>query len=258
MRCARLLLFLLACCLGGNSSLIADDEDDSNPGKTLRVVIKSVKPPVNAGATAVLNYGLTREDYRRIKDLAGDHRITPIRELPHEARVGDRTTEAALIGTTPDYAATAGLIERGRFLTDKDLRQLNNVAVLSSKVAKELFPFEAPVGKNVRVGKNYYLVVGVAKEGFGRTNAGEVQRNRKPLIYIPISTMRSRMGDRVMRTEAGSLRLEEYELSRIEVDVPVADADRISVAIGGLLRESHDPKDFQIQIKSLNPSGRTP
>lgn len=248
------------CCLTSGSTLIAQDEDDKNQAavESLRVVAQCVRPSSAAPVTRVVRYGLTRDDYRRIKKLAGDNPITPIREVSQNVRVGQNSVDANLIGTSPDYARAAGSIEQGRFLTANDLIQLNNVAVLSNRAAHSLFPRTDPIGKNVRVGKNYYLIVGVAEEGFGRGSQEKTEKNRKPNIYIPISTMRSRMGDQVIRLESGTMQVEEYQISRIEVDVPVSEADRLSVAIGQLLRQSHESQDYQLQIQSPGSARRTP
>ena len=257
MRIPVSLAACLICLPILGPSLVAEDEDEREDVKTLRVVIENVKP-IRGGTALFEKYGLTRDDYRRIAKLAGDRPITAIREVPHKASAGEKSVMLIVIGTSPDYARLAGGMEQGRFLAEKDLKQLNNVAVINQRAAKSLFPDANPVGENVRVGKNYYLIVGVAKEGFGRVHENRPTRKQVPAIYIPISTMRSRIGDRVLRRGSGTINGDEYELSRIEVDVPVAEADRLSVAIRRLLQKTHESKDYQIQIHLSQSDRRTP
>ena len=247
MRLCSLVLIVWGCA-GLVPSLEAQPPDQEKSSPLRRIVVSSKKPADLTGAF-IVSYGLLRDDFRRIETLDGIQHSTPVRELQHEARFGEWSRDVALIGTMPSYAELYSLTqEQGRFLTEKDVKQLNNIAVLNVQTAKSLFPDQDPIGKNVRIGPHYFLVVGtVTTANPADGNLGN-RRREPPQIYIPLSTMRSRLGDLALVRERGSINGERFELSRIVLDVPGPQAERIADEIRRLLRRSHETEDFEVQI----------
>ncbi len=85
-------------------------------------------------------------------------------------------------GVMPGYYDIEKLIignGEGRFINQLDMREQNKVIVLDKKIADLLFPNEDPLGKQVKVGRLMFKVVGVnsKKEQWGGSNA-----------YIPFTT----------------------------------------------------------------------
>ncbi len=246
-------LFIVGFCLFATASLNAQPAAPKTSAPFRRIVVSSVKPTIQTGA--VIGYGPTREDFRRIQKLEGIKNQTPVREVAQDVWVGGEPAKALLIGTTPSYVALhANSLERGRFLSEKDVRQLNNVAVLGDRLAEALFPQQNPLGKNVRIGRTYYLIVGIATDGLHHAETREHPLNEQSPLYIPISTMRSRMGDRTMTTVSGNLVFERYELSRIELEVPAAQANKIAKAIQELLNQADQETKARVQILKNSPS----
>ncbi len=72
-----------------------------------------------------------------------------------------------VIGTTDQYIALGGLdLSNGRFFSPMESDGGRPVVVLGIDVAEELFPYEDPVGKTVKVGNHTFRVVGVlSKQG---------------------------------------------------------------------------------------------
>ena len=69
-----------------------------------------------------------------------------------------------VIGTTRSYAELFNLdLHAGRFLTDYDQHQRRRVCVLGWEAAKALFPRGQVVGQSVRIGREWYTVVGWLK-----------------------------------------------------------------------------------------------
>ena len=194
------------------------------------LVLQSVKPADTRAP--VLKYGLTRADADWIvKNIPGVLRVIPSRVMPQTLRYGELQLSGRLVGTSPrELEYDGNEIARGRYLTENDLQQRHNVAVIGKDVAKRLFAFANPIGKNIRAGEHVFLIVGVARWG-GADTANS--------IHIPISTMRVRYGDRVVRRDSGSFSLEQYELSSIRV-VPQAGVDlsQQKSIIEKMLRES--------------------
>ena len=72
-----------------------------------------------------------------------------------------------VLGTTADYLAIrdwADLAE-GNVFTESDVRNVANVCVMGQTPARELFPDESPIGKEVRVRGVNLKVIGVLAKG---------------------------------------------------------------------------------------------
>ena len=194
------------------------------------IIILSVKPSSDAQSqksggrpARVLNYGLKYDDYERI--LATVPTITkalPIREIRREVRQGNNALEARVVGTTHDYLEFNRLrIERGRFLLPSDNEHYENYCVLAAETARQLFPYENPLRQSIKLGSDYYTVIGVtrprmATAGIGGSFAAQ-EFNRD--VYIPLNTCRVRFGERILSSRAGSMEAEETQLSQITLQV---------------------------------------
>ena len=68
----------------------------------------------------------------------------------------------SVVGTTPDYLTVKNRdVENGRFINDMDVERRRKVAVLGSYNARELFGFEDPIDKQIKINNELYTVVGV-------------------------------------------------------------------------------------------------
>src|SRR5690606_3089243 len=139
----------------------------------------------------------------------------------------DRSLDGRLVGCTPDYAAVTKLeIAQGHFITDAELRDQLNVCVLASNVAEQLFLYEDPIGKSIYLSENqnFYRVVGVVKpRGATAAIGGSLDsQDFDNDVYVPLTTLRRRIGDMVVTRRSGSFEAELVELSQItlEVDKP--------------------------------------
>jgi putative ABC transport system permease protein len=121
--------------------------------------------------------------------------IAPQAEKDVEVMYEDRTSKARVIGITPSYvnilnytAASGGFINADHY--DRHLK----VCVLGASVAKELFPFEDPVGKNVKVEDQWLEIVGVMhnKSLFTETVGELASRDLNKDIYMPLTTFNKR------------------------------------------------------------------
>src|SRR6185503_4918378 len=130
------------------------------------VILRSVKPredfATGQQTTRVVSYGLTEEDLARIAEtFPAVTRVVPVREIYEEVRRGERAMNPRVLATLPVYREVTGrVLAEGRFLSDQDEQGVANVCVLSDEVAHYLFPFDSPLGKEIKVGGDYYTVVG--------------------------------------------------------------------------------------------------
>jgi putative ABC transport system permease protein len=194
------------------------------------IIIRSIKPPVESNDSStsghsVVPYGITRDDYDRlVQTIDTIERALPIREIRYRFANGGRLVEGTLVGCTPEYAQVNKLEidgDRGHFLTDAEVSERQNHCVLAAGVADKLFPFEYPVGQAIHLEEAFYVVVGVLKPrtptaGIGGSFAA---KDYNFDVYIPISTLQSRIGDFVMIRRPGLHEGEYVELSQITLRV---------------------------------------
>ncbi len=220
------------------------------------IIVRSVKPPEDSSRTAggfFIPYGLLREDYTRIlANVPTIRNAVPMREIRKEVRNEDRAVDAKLVGCTPDYLDLNRLrIARGRFLEDRDLTEVANVAVLAAHTAEQLFRHEDSIGRSVQIGSDFYVVVGLTEpRGASAAIGGSLEARDYDLdVYIPLETLRWRIGDMVMTARAGSREGEIVELSQITLTVGDLDeVDEAAAIIQSLLEKYHKVRDYAIVV----------
>ncbi len=219
------------------------------------IIVRSAKPAaeVTRGGGFVIAYGLFRDDYDRIvSNVPTLLQAVPMREISKEIRYMDKVSDAQIIGCTAKYMDINNLrVERGRFLTDKDLEEAANIAVIGSETAKALFPYQDPIGEPIQIEDEFYTVVGqtaskTPSAGIGGSLAAKDYNND---IYIPLTTLRWRIGDLVITARSGSREGEQVELSQITVTVhDIEQVDQTAEIIESLLHQSHPNNDYAIVV----------
>jgi putative ABC transport system permease protein len=201
---------------------------------------------------SVLVYGLLRDDFRRIMGISTIRSATPMREVRREVRYLDHATDVRLVGCTEEYLGLANLrLARGRFLSDYDEEHSDNVCVIADQTAQKLFPYEDPLGKAVQIDDTAYVVVGQTEDRVPSGNIGGsfASLNYNLDIYIPLSTLRWRIGDRVISSRSGSMEGEEVQLSQITATVDdLDDVDQTAGVIRTQLEKFHKVADYEIIV----------
>ncbi|MBM3876061.1 MAG: FtsX-like permease family protein [Verrucomicrobia bacterium] len=223
------------------------------------IILRSVKPPADhkaatGGRSYVAEYGLTYSDLGRLGTIPGIKRVLPMRIIRDEVRFNTIVQQGQIIGTRPLYAEMSGVdIVRGRFLTDLDEARQNNVCVLTLALASNLFPYQDPLEQEVRVGPDYFTVVGLLRE----KSTAEKRPQSGPMegqaldnnIYVPLSTARSRIGETIIRRSAGTFEAEKVELHQLTVQFHSDDDVLVAVPqIRAMLKRFHPKSDFEIIV----------
>jgi putative ABC transport system permease protein len=125
--------------------------------------------------------------------------------------------------------------------------------VLGAEMVPLLFPLESPLGKHVRVGGDYYQVIGIM-ETHGHDaktdNASEPKdKSAAYRMFVPLETIKMRYGETLMRRRAGSFEAERVELH--ELTVKVASLEKVTgvaEAIKTVMERNHKKKDYQIDV----------
>ena len=219
------------------------------------IIVRSIKPPseTTSGRQGIFPYGITRDDLARIMEtLPSVKRAVPIREVRREFRFLDRLVDGRMVGCIPAYAEIARLeVDRGRFLTEVDREERQNVCVLSAETAERLFPFEDPLGRSIKIERDYYRVVGLVKPRAPSAGIGgslEAQDYTRD-VYVPIETLWLRVGDLVVTRRSGSFEGERVQLSQITLQaIDVAHVVETADIIRATLTPHHPISDYGITV----------
>ena len=242
--------------VGEGSSRVAQ-ERFAQLGAT-NIIVRSIKPTEESQAAGgrpsrVLNYGLKYEDYHRIlATVPTIKKALPIREIRKEIRYLSRALDGRVVGTTHDYDEFNRLeIEKGRFLSQSDNDRYQNYAVLASETAARLFPFEDPLDKSVKLGTDYYKIIGVTRERASSAGTGGslAAQDFNKDVYIPLNTCKLRFGEKIMSSRAGSMEAEETQLSQITLQVGSIEQVRPTAPIvSAAVMPFHRKKDVDMTV----------
>ena len=218
------------------------------------IIISSIKSIEEEAATTTHShmsiYGLTYDDQTRIAETFNTIKQTaPVKLIRKEGRLHARSLELRVVGTTPEWF---DLIQRpiiaGRVLLEADQKNQAAVAVLTEFGARKLLATESTIGQALRIGGDYFEVVGIIKSESGQ--AGNIQiPDQQVDVYIPMRIARSYFGDIFTRRTAGSRIRELVELHQIIVQVDNSDnVEPTAAAIERMLDRFHKKKDFLVRV----------
>jgi putative ABC transport system permease protein len=170
--------------------------------------------------------------------------IAPQAERDVEVQFEDRSGKATLIGITPSFTSilnySAG---KGIFINQDHYERSLKVCVLGASIADELFPFDDPVGKNIKIEDQWLEVVGIMspKSLFTETVGELASRDLNTDIYIPLTSFNKRF-----------IRENQFESEVKQITVKVSNPAHI-VEISGIIRallnrHHFNNEDFSIII----------
>ncbi|MFQ6036761.1 MAG: ABC transporter permease [Sedimentisphaerales bacterium] len=232
------------------------------------IIIKTVEPPEQKDTTmqaqSLHEYGLTYTDAERFRNSIPDVEVVvPVRRHSTRAWYRNRRVAAEIIGTVPWHPETTPIqLRAGRFLSSIDMHYQQSVCVVDERVVDELFVFDAPLGQDVKIGRDYYRVVGIVSphnlgsgpdtqtfsnkasvaSGQGGANVGS--------IYIPLTTVKDRFGEISLELSGSSGRkIEKVELQEIIVKVgAIEQVMPTRDTLQTLLERFHKKTDYQVVV----------
>ena len=218
------------------------------------IIINAQKPTAEQTATNVRSflsiYGLLYEDVGRLaKTIPTIRRIVPVKVIQKEGRLGKRTMDLRVVGTNADwFSLVSRPLIAGRVITVDDLASRKNVAVLTEYGARRLMATEAALGQTLRMGSNYYEVVGIVQSE-SASEGGMQTPDQQTDAYIPLTIAKEHFGDVFSQTKSGSQIREKVELHQIIVEV--ADEDLVELTAAAIERQMeiyHSKKDYNISV----------
>ncbi len=190
--------------------------------------------------------GLSLRDVKAIgAAIPGVIRVEPrVAHEPSSVFAGTRTTDATLLGVTPEHAELTALeLVEGRFLDPIDTRDHAQVCVIGEAVRRDLFGFEPVLGSALKVDHLWLQVVGVAAGTGGSSFEGVSLGSTDREILVPVTTALTKL----------DLPPLEAPLDEIVVELgPGADAGRTAVLVDALMDRLHaGADDYQLVVPEL-------
>jgi putative ABC transport system permease protein len=224
------------------------------------IILRSVKPPEEqkvsekGSQSYVLQYGITYADVKRIRaTIPGVTVVLPARNIRDYAWNISRRVDCEVVGTVPWYPEMRNhRVATGRFFTDLDMDAETSVCVLGAEMVPALFPLESALGKQVRVGGDYYQVIGIMEPRGAEPKTEDGQNATKPAahrMFIPLETAKLRYGEVLMRRRAGTFEAERIQLHEVTVKVAsLEEVTGVADAIKTVLERNHKKKDYDVVV----------
>jgi len=217
------------------------------------IIIRSAKPVREESREERIRmsiYGLLYEDVDRISEsFSSVRRIVPAKLVRKEGRLGARTLELRVVGTTPGWF---DLVRRpiiaGRMMTAMDNLQRRSVVVLTEHGARRLLAGESTIGQQLRIGGGVFEVIGIVRSesGFG----GDIQTPDEDVdAYIPLGVAQERFGDIFTQRAAGARIRELVELHQLIAEVrTLEEVETTAAGIDTLLKRFHRKEDYRVSV----------
>jgi putative ABC transport system permease protein len=170
--------------------------------------------------------------------------VAPQSEAKLDAMFGDKSSKATVIGVTPEVTNILNYrIEKGIFINQDHYNRQLRVCVLGANIARELFNFEDPLGRNIKLGDQWFEVAGVlqSKALFTETVGELAARDLNNDVYIPLSTF----GKRIPKTNILSSELKQVTV-KLESSESLLESAAVIRSI--LTRRHFNNDDFSIVI----------
>jgi putative ABC transport system permease protein len=136
--------------------------------------------------------GVSERDALAILDgVPGVELVAPSIEVDsYKIMAGGESSEAKVLGVSHLQQSLSHLtVDRGRFIDPLDEKRHDQVAVIGSDVARDLFGYESALGRQLKINDVWFEVVGVLggsaeSDSFEGVSVGKLTEE----IYIPVST----------------------------------------------------------------------
>ncbi|NNE90348.1 MAG: FtsX-like permease family protein [Verrucomicrobiales bacterium] len=236
------------------------------------IILTSVKPTNTSTAgeeerSLVIEYGVTYRDLEQIRaTVPGVEIAVPGRRIKDFLWNQTRSIDAEVLGTVPWFPEMRNrrMVE-GRFFLQIEMEGCDPVCVINEELAAKLFPLSSPIGKEIRLQRNYFKIVGIietnatgANTEFGskgmskadESGAGDSEDADLPMeMMIPLSTLEDRFGEVLFKYRSGSFEAEKVDFHEVTVKIddgyPVVPA---AEAIRHILERNHKEVDYKITV----------
>jgi putative ABC transport system permease protein len=141
--------------------------------------------------------GLSLKDADVIKQIVpGVVDVAPQAEVKLDAKYADKSSKASVIGITASILTILNYrTNKGEFINQDQYDRQLKVCILGANITRQLFGYEDPIGQSVKLGDQWFEVVGLleTKALFTETVGELASRDLNNDVYIPLSTFNKRI-----------------------------------------------------------------
>jgi putative ABC transport system permease protein len=175
--------------------------------------------------------GLVYNDIFAISQIPHVKNVVPVITFRAKLKYLKNEYDAAIEGTNPAYQEVRDFrVETGRFISQRDIEERSQTVVIGKKVKQNLFREDDPIGKEIKIGRERFVVIGVMEE---KEQVAFVDFDVK--VFIPITT--------TMRRFTGTDAIDN-------IQVQVANREATESAMAGieevLLNQHRQIPDFRL------------
>ncbi len=225
------------------------------------IIVRSAKPPENTNTSQrtqrMLKYGVKRIDLERLRTIPGLAYIVPLRNTEQNVVFGGVRAQANAIGTTPDAFNVINLhLLRGRVFTQTDYERNAHVCVIGDSVARQLFPYQDPLGQFIRVGSSsgasaMLQVIGVLEPtGLRAEGAAMINRDLDQDLYFPLSLAQQVFSDLIIRRQAGAMEIKDIQISEVWLQARNVEQVEELASIASNVMEQGHPESTDYEVKA--------
>jgi putative ABC transport system permease protein len=206
---------------------------------------KDLTDPELEAVRMKFSQGLSIKDAETIREIVpGVSDVAPQSEVKMEAKYADKSSKVTVIGITPAILKILNYqTDKGQFLTEDQYQRQLKVCILGSAVARSLFGYDDPISQSVKLGDQWFEVIGVMqnKALFTETVGELAARDLNNDIYIPLSTFTRRIPrDNQFSSEVKQL--------TVKLDKPDRLVESAAVIRSILMRRHFNNDDFSIIV----------
>ncbi len=209
------------------------------------VTVRAIPPADDAltNGAAQLSQGVTYRDVERLsRGVPHIIALAAVRTVSAQVYYQQHTVQARIVGTEPNYEVSANLtLQHGRFLASADVDGAQRVCVLGDDVRQALFAFQNPLGEMVKIGDDWFRVIGVLanKELHPEKLPAIRIHNVNSDVYIPLST------SQVFAAPDAVHALQEISL---QIDSPDNMDAVVRIIRAILAREHYEADDYEVIV----------
>ena len=212
-------------------------ESISSLGSNLLMVYPGAPRTPGVRPVAGANKTIKLSDYEAISKMDSVQAASPVAANSYLTVYMSKNWTTTVNGANADFQYVNNwTMKSGRFITDNQIERRERVAVIGATVAKNLFGNEDPIGKDIRIDKNSFKIVGVLDE----KGSGAMGNDQDDVIVVPYTTMM----ERVMGVDY--LRMIYIQAKGGE------DLERVQADIENILRVRHGIKNPDLDDFNVN------
>lgn len=139
---------------------------------------------------------LTVEDAEAIKKLPTIDTAVPFLDVSNDffggkilvtGKNGKTSSSVSLQGTQPEIERTTSeVLLNGRWFSQNESDEKENVCLIGATVADEYFPFDDPIGQTLEIGGQQFRVIGTLEKREQLFGGGGGNNDQSNVIYMPL------------------------------------------------------------------------